>query len=119
MAMQAVLDGVGIAAAQPLYVTDALATGRLVAPFPIVATKHEAWYLQYRPVRGKEPALLAFRAWLHGEAERQRQIEAEMIKRPLKATEHVLESEGHAEVSEEASRARPRSRRKIANRPPT
>ena len=32
MAMQAVLDGVGVAIAQPLYVTDALKAGRLVAP---------------------------------------------------------------------------------------
>ncbi|HTP92501.1 MAG TPA: hypothetical protein VMJ52_12235 [Xanthobacteraceae bacterium] len=38
MAMQAVLDGVGVAIAQPLYVT--------------------------------EPALLAFRQWLHDEAKR-------------------------------------------------
>ena len=45
MAMQAVLDGVGVATAQPLYVTDALKAGRLVAPFPIVATKRESWYL--------------------------------------------------------------------------
>ena len=39
MAMQAVFDGVGIAAAQTLYVTGALEAGRLVAPFPIVANK--------------------------------------------------------------------------------
>jgi len=85
MAMQAVLAGVGIAAAQPLYITDALATGRLVAPFPIVATKKEAWYLEYRPGRADDPALIAFREWLHGEAKRQRQIEAELVKRPVKS----------------------------------
>ena len=84
MAMQAVLDGVGVAAAQPLYVTDALKAGRLVAPFPIVATKRESWYLEYRSVREEDAALLAFRDWLHGEAERQRQIEAELTKRPIK-----------------------------------
>jgi LysR family transcriptional regulator, regulator of gene expression of beta-lactamase len=82
MAMQAVLAGVGIAAAQPLYITDALATGRLVAPFPIVATKRETWYLEYRPGRADDPALVAFRGWLHGEAKRQRQMEAELVKRP-------------------------------------
>jgi LysR family transcriptional regulator of beta-lactamase len=79
MAMQAVLDGVGVAAAQPLYITDALASGRLVAPFPIVATKREAWYLEYRSVRAADPALVAFRDWLRGEAKRQRQAEAELI----------------------------------------
>ena len=72
-----------IAAAQTLYVTDALEAGRLVAPFPIVATKAEAWYLEYRPSRADDPALIAFRDWLHGEAERQRQIEAELVKRPV------------------------------------
>lgn len=83
MAMQAVLAGVGVAAAQPLYITDALVTGRLVAPFPIVATKREIWYLEYRSSRAQEPALLAFRAWLHDEAKRQRQIEADLIKRQI------------------------------------
>jgi LysR family glycine cleavage system transcriptional activator/LysR family transcriptional regulator of beta-lactamase len=81
MAMQAVLDGVGIAAVQPLYITGALASGRLVAPFPIVATKREAWYLEYRPVRADDQALLSFRNWLHDEAKRQRKIEAELISR--------------------------------------
>jgi len=81
MAMQAVLDGVGIAVAQLVYVGDALATGRLVAPFPIVARKRESWFLEYRPIRREDPALLAFRDWLHGEAERQRQVEAELQKR--------------------------------------
>ena len=81
MAMQAVLDGVGVATAQLLYVTDALKAGRLVAPFPIVATKRESWYLEYRTARETDAALLAFRDWLQGEAERQRQIEADLLDR--------------------------------------
>jgi LysR family transcriptional regulator, regulator of gene expression of beta-lactamase len=85
MAMQAALDGVGVAVAQPLYVTDALKAGRLVAPFPIIASKQEAWYLEYRPVREQDPALLAFRLWLRDEAEQQRQVEAEMLQRSMKA----------------------------------
>ncbi len=85
MAMQAVLAGAGIAAAQPLYITDALVSGRLVAPFPIVATKKETWYLEYRPGRADDPALITFRDWLQGEAKRQRQIEAELVKRPIKS----------------------------------
>lgn len=80
MAMQAALDGVGVAMAQLAYVSDALAAGRLVAPFPIVAHKREAWLLEYRPVRREDPALLAFRAWLHGEAERQREVDAVLLK---------------------------------------
>jgi LysR family transcriptional regulator, regulator of gene expression of beta-lactamase len=83
MAMQAVLDGVGIAVEQLAYVSDALAAGRLVAPFPIVAHKSETWFLEHRPIRREDPALLAFRDWVHGEAERQRRIETELLNGSL------------------------------------
>jgi len=73
MAIKAVLDGVGVAVAQLPYVSDALATGRLVAPFPIVRRRFESWYLAYRPIRQNDPALIMFRDWLHREAELQRQ----------------------------------------------
>jgi LysR family transcriptional regulator, regulator of gene expression of beta-lactamase len=86
MAMQAVLDGVGVAIAQLLYVTDALKAGRLVAPYPIAATKQESWYLEYRPARETDAALLAFRNWLQGEAELQRQIEADLLDRSARPT---------------------------------
>jgi LysR family glycine cleavage system transcriptional activator/LysR family transcriptional regulator of beta-lactamase len=84
MAMQAVFDGVGVAIAQLAFVGDALAAGRLVAPFPIVAHTRESWLLQFRPVRRDDPALLAFRDWVHGEAERQRQVESELLNRPTR-----------------------------------
>lgn len=73
MAMQAVLDGVGVAVAQLPYVSDALAAGRLVTPFPITGRKYESWYLVYRPIRERDSALLVFRDWLHSEARLQRQ----------------------------------------------
>ena len=60
--------------AQLPYVSDSLTAGRLVTPFPIVDRQYEGWYLAYRPKREKDPALLAFRDWLHGEAELQRSI---------------------------------------------
>jgi LysR family transcriptional regulator, regulator of gene expression of beta-lactamase len=82
--MQAVLDGVGVAVAQLCYVSDALAAGRLVAPFPIVAHTREFWLLEYRPVRREDPALLAFRDWLLSEAERQSRVEAELVARPAR-----------------------------------
>jgi DNA-binding transcriptional LysR family regulator len=72
MAIKAVLDGVGVAVAQLPYVSDELASGRLVAPFPIVRQRFESWYLAYRPIRQNDPALLLFRDWLHTEAELQR-----------------------------------------------
>jgi LysR family glycine cleavage system transcriptional activator/LysR family transcriptional regulator of beta-lactamase len=79
MAMQAALDGVGIAIAQLPYVSDALAAGRLIAPFPIIAPTREGWFLEYRPVRREDPALLAFREWLNQEADRERQVETELV----------------------------------------
>jgi DNA-binding transcriptional LysR family regulator len=73
MAMQAVLDGVGVAIAQVPYVSDALAAGRLITPFPITGRKYESWYLAYRRIRQKDPTLLVFRDWLRSEAQLQRQ----------------------------------------------
>ena len=98
MAMQAVLDGVGVAVAQTLYVTGALETGRLVAPFPIIATKREGWYLEYRPSCSDDPALLAFRVWLHGEAERQRRIEAKLIAQPNKSADRRHQEAGQSKA---------------------
>jgi LysR family transcriptional regulator, regulator of gene expression of beta-lactamase len=81
MAMRAVLDGAGVAIAQPIYVTDALAAGSLIAPFPIVATTLETWFLQYRPNRKEDPALLAFREWLGSEIASQREAEIKLLNR--------------------------------------
>jgi LysR family transcriptional regulator, regulator of gene expression of beta-lactamase len=72
MAVQAALDGVGVALADIAYVGDALRSGRLVAPFPTVVDTQENWRLQYRPARRDDPALTAFRAWLLDEAEEER-----------------------------------------------
>ena len=86
MAMRAALDGAGIAIADPIYVTDALSAGRLVAPFAIVATTPETWFLEYRPNRKEDPALLAFREWLGSEIACQREAETKVLNRPA-ATE--------------------------------
>lgn len=78
MAMQAVLDGVGVAIAQLPYVSDALARGELVSPFPLATRGYEKWWLAYRPAREKDEALYAFREWLHAEAMLQRHAYREM-----------------------------------------
>ena len=67
-ALQAALDGVGVAMGLYPYVADDLAAGRLVAPFPLTVPKGRAWYLIYRPARGSDPALQAFRSWLSDNA---------------------------------------------------
>ncbi|CAM5204554.1 LysR family glycine cleavage system transcriptional activator OS=Castellaniella defragrans OX=75697 GN=HNR28_001162 PE=3 SV=1 [Castellaniella defragrans] len=72
MAVQAVLDGVGVLVAQLPYVSDALASGRLVAPFGIPRQRYESWYLAFRDVRAEDAALGVFREWLREEAKHQR-----------------------------------------------
>ncbi|WP_240655118.1 LysR substrate-binding domain-containing protein [Rhodovarius crocodyli] len=68
-ALQAALDGLGVAMGIRPYVDDDLAAGRLVAPFPLAVPKGKGWYLVYRPSRLAEPGFLAFRDWLLGEAQ--------------------------------------------------
>ncbi len=63
-ALQAAIDGVGIAMGIRPYVDDDLAAGRLVAPFGITVSKGKRWYLVHRLARAEEPAFAAFRAWL-------------------------------------------------------
>jgi DNA-binding transcriptional LysR family regulator len=84
MAIKAVLDGVGVAVAQLPYISDALASGRLTSPFPIVRRKYESWYLAYRPARKSDPALRAFREWLHGEAAQQSREYERLLAKPAK-----------------------------------
>ena len=78
MAVQAALDGAGIAIAQIHYVSDALAARRLVAPFGVPSQRYECWYLAFRPVRSQEPALGWFRDWLCDQAKRQMQLCAKL-----------------------------------------
>ncbi len=63
-ALQAALDGLGIALARRPFVAEDLAAGRLVAPFDLSVPKDAAWCLIYRPGAETIPAFDAFRAWL-------------------------------------------------------
>jgi len=67
-ALQAALDGVGVAMGIRPYVDDDLAAGRLVAPFATTVSKGVGWHLVYRQARAEEPAFAAFRGWLLGAA---------------------------------------------------
>lgn len=64
MALQAALDGAGVAVGLGPYVADDISAGRFVAPFPLAVPKGGAWYLVYQSFRREEPGLVAFRAWL-------------------------------------------------------
>ena len=63
-AIQAAMDGVGVAMGIRPYIDDDLAAGRLVAPFALTLPKGGAWFLVYREGRRGEPAFNAFRKWL-------------------------------------------------------
>jgi LysR family glycine cleavage system transcriptional activator/LysR family transcriptional regulator of beta-lactamase len=61
---QAAVDGVGVAIAQREYVADDLASGRLVAPLPLVATTNKGYYLVCDAGRADTYPLSVFRAWM-------------------------------------------------------
>ena len=63
--LQAAADGVGVALGIRPYVDDDLAAGRLVAPFALTVPKGMGWYLIFRDARRREPAFVAFRAWIN------------------------------------------------------
>ena len=65
MALQAAVDGIGMAIGLRPYVEEDLAKGRLVAPYSITVPKKRAWYLLYRAFRKDDPGLAVLRAWLH------------------------------------------------------
>ncbi|HEV7263688.1 MAG TPA: LysR substrate-binding domain-containing protein [Falsiroseomonas sp.] len=67
-ALQAAADGVGIAMGIRPYIDDDLASGRLVAPFPIAVPKGRGWWLLHRAAREAEPGFRAFRDWLLAQA---------------------------------------------------
>lgn len=67
-ALQAAVDGVGVAMGIRPYIDDDLAAGRLVAPFDRTVPKGKEWCLLYREDRRDQRDFAAFRHWLMSEA---------------------------------------------------
>src|SRR5437763_4448091 len=63
-ALQAAVDGLGIAMGIRPYIDDDLAAGRLVAPFTLSVPKGMRWYLVYRSFRTEQRDFAAFRRWI-------------------------------------------------------
>src|SRR3954453_8795713 len=63
-ALQAAVDGLGIAMGIRPYIDDDLAAGRLVAPFALSVPKGMRWDLVYRPFRAEQRAFPALRRWI-------------------------------------------------------
>jgi len=67
-ALQAALDGLGVAMARAPFVADDLTARRLVRPFKLAVPKGRGWYFVHRPEQEGNPALVRFRDWLVGAA---------------------------------------------------
>ena len=63
-ALQAAVDGLGIAMGIRPYIDDDLAAGRLVAPFELSVPKGMRWYLVYRSFHTEQRDFAAFRRWI-------------------------------------------------------
>lgn len=64
-ALQAAIDGLGVALARAPYVGDDLAAGRLVRLFDLALEEEKrGWYLIHRPGAEADLAFAAFRGWL-------------------------------------------------------
>jgi LysR family glycine cleavage system transcriptional activator len=63
-ALQAAVDGLGVAMGIRPYIDDDLAAGRLIAPFPLSVPKGMRWYLVYRSFRTDQRDFAAFRRWI-------------------------------------------------------
>ncbi len=66
-AIQAAIDGLGIAVVDPALVKDELCTGRLIQPFSGSLPGKNAYHLVYPLNRPASPTLAAFRDWLLAE----------------------------------------------------
>ncbi len=62
-ALQAALDGLGVAMARAPFVADDLKAGRLVKPFDLTAPQERGWWLTHRGDADSDAALAAFKAW--------------------------------------------------------
>lgn len=71
-ALQAALDGAGVAIGLHPYIVDDLAAGRLVAPFHLRVEKKSGWYLSFRNEAKNLPAFVAFMDWVCEEAQTER-----------------------------------------------
>ncbi len=68
MALQAALDGLGVAIGYTVLAAVDLAAGRLVAPFAATVDHDFAYYVVYPKTATTPPNVAAFRDWLNDEA---------------------------------------------------
>lgn len=67
-ALQAAVDGLGVAMARGVFAADDLRARRLVKPFALSAPTDKGWHLVYRPAQADDAALRAFADWAQAQA---------------------------------------------------
>ncbi len=77
MAVEAAIDGQGLALVGHVLVADDIAAGRLVRPFELSFPVHFAYYIVSPLVTAERPRVVAFRDWLLEEAALSRSQQAE------------------------------------------
>jgi LysR family glycine cleavage system transcriptional activator len=77
MAVEAAIDGQGVALVGHVLVADDIAAGRLVRPFDLSFPAHFAYYIVCPLITAERPRVVAFREWLLEEAELSRVQQAE------------------------------------------
>lgn len=68
LTLQAALNGIGVALAQPQFIEDELASGRLAAPFKQTLKPGRTYFLVSREGDSSVPEIAAFREWVLAEA---------------------------------------------------
>jgi LysR family glycine cleavage system transcriptional activator len=77
MAVEAAIDGQGVALVGHVLVADDIAAGRLIRPFDLSFPAHFAYYIVCPLITAERPRVVAFREWLLEEAELSRSQQAE------------------------------------------
>jgi LysR family glycine cleavage system transcriptional activator len=86
VAIQAAIEGHGVALGRSALVAGDLKAGRLVRPFRLSVASRFRYYLVYPPAAIKRPRVAAFRAWLLAEASQsRREQEATERRKPTVA----------------------------------
>ncbi|WP_028602430.1 LysR substrate-binding domain-containing protein [Ottowia thiooxydans] len=70
LAIQAAIDGLGVAMVQCAYVKEPLKVGALVAPFDLIGQGDNGYYLVWSTSRSKSPAFQSFLQWVRQEVGR-------------------------------------------------
>ena len=81
IAVEASIDGEGVAVGSPFLFADVLASGRLLQPFALTASSGKAYWLVTPEATAERPNIKTFREWLLAEAAMSRETAASQSPR--------------------------------------